>query len=733
MRSFRVVPWLRERDPGFAALRRAGRAAVVMPAMFAIGMEVIGNPAVATFAAFGSFAMLLLVDFTGPMRERLLAETALAVVGAGFVAAGTLASRSTAIATVAMAVVAFGVVFSGVVSSVVASATTALLLAFILPVSLPGTVSSIPDRLVGWGLAAGGALLAITFLWPAPAQNRLRGAAIGACRALGERLRVEVDFALGRASRDDLDAAVARADAAVARLDDVFFATPYRPTGLSTADRTVVRLVDEVKWLDSVVVGAGSEVKPDPRSCAVRMAAASVLERGAELLDDPAGGPGALDDAVARMAAERSELERATSVRLPAGAQEMISALDPSFRAQELSYVVSQIAENIDLATAADRRGWVDHLLGRKPAGVVPTRSAAQERAGAHLEPHSLWLRNSVRAAVGLAAAVLVARLTGVQHSFWVVLGTLSVLRSNALSTGQNVVQALLGTLAGFVVGAAIVAAIGTDTTVLWILLPPAVLLAGLAPATISFAAGQASFTLTLLILFNLLSPAGWEVGLVRIEDVALGAGISLAVGLLFWPRGAGSALGIALSQAYLDCANYLARAVEFATGRRDPAAAMQEGMRAAAASRRLDDTFRTYLAERGAKRIPLSEVTSLITGVVGLRLAGDAVLDLWQSDGSADGERAAARRELLASTEALTGWYENFSASLTGRAQVPEPQAHDATADGRLARAVAEDMRVDDGQANATAVRMFWTADHLDAARRLEDYLVEPARAATA
>ena len=36
-----------------------------MPAMFALGDKVIGNPIIATFAAFGSFAMLLLVDFGG--------------------------------------------------------------------------------------------------------------------------------------------------------------------------------------------------------------------------------------------------------------------------------------------------------------------------------------------------------------------------------------------------------------------------------------------------------------------------------------------------------------------------------------------------------------------------------------------------------------------------------------------------------------------------------------------
>jgi hypothetical protein len=43
-----------------------------------------------------------------------------------------------------------------------------------------------------------------------------------------------------------------------------------------------------------------------------------------------------------------------------------------------------------------------------------------------------------------------------VQHGFWVVLGTLSVLRSNAVATGSTVLRALLGTAAGFVVGAAL-------------------------------------------------------------------------------------------------------------------------------------------------------------------------------------------------------------------------------------------------------------------------------------
>ena len=125
MRFLTPIRWFAARDRGFSALRRAARTAIVMPILFAIGDKVIGNPDVATFAAFGSFAMLLLVDFSGSIRERVEAQGALALVGAVFVCVATLASRNAWLAAVAMALVAFGVLFAGVVSSVLASASTA--------------------------------------------------------------------------------------------------------------------------------------------------------------------------------------------------------------------------------------------------------------------------------------------------------------------------------------------------------------------------------------------------------------------------------------------------------------------------------------------------------------------------------------------------------------------------------------------------------------------------------
>jgi uncharacterized membrane protein YccC len=764
------LQWLGKRDRDFVALRRAGRTAIVMPALFAVGDKVIENPVLATFAAFGSFAMLLLVDFGGPLRERLQAQAALALAGLVLVCLGTLVSKSVVLSVITMAIVGFAVIFAGVVSSVLASASTSLLLAFILPVTLPGPVSSLPDRLAGWAMAAGAALFAVGSLWPSPTRGPLRSAAMAACQGLAARMRAEVAFVLSGEDETfahDRDHAIERSDGAVAALRGVFLATPYRPASLSTSGRTTVRLVDELNWLNAIVAQSKLRVRGSPANrpaCAVKVAAAGVLERGAELLASNGGDCAALHLAIDELRDAVAKVERNATADLPVGnepvrpapsapngdrdvdsgsrdaemgAREFITSLDPSFRAQELGFAVTAIADNIDLAAAAERRSWLQRLLGRQPEGIAGTFSAAQQRATAHVDRNSVWLHNSVRGAAGLAIAVLVANETGVQHSFWVVLGTLSVLRSNALNTGQNVLRGLYGTIAGFVVGGVLLALIGDNTTLLWFLLPVAILFAGVAPAAISFAAGQAAFTLTLVFLYNIIQPSGWQVGLLRVEDIAIGCAVSLLVGLLFWPRGAGSALRRALAEAYVDSVGYLASAVDYGMRRCDfdaAAVAAPEGdaARAAATARRLDDTFRSYLAERGSKPVPLAEITTLVSGVGGLRLAADAVLDLWQrEDGSATGDRAVARDELLQTSEAIRRWYDELASSLLEQGALPEPLAHDKLADARLVDAVRRDLRGENGIASATAVRMIWTGDHLDAVRRLQQIVAEPARAA--
>ncbi|MFI5953297.1 FUSC family protein [Cryptosporangium sp. NPDC051539] len=706
------------------AVRRAARAALVMPLMFAFGSQILHNPTAALFASFGSFAQVLFVEFTGPVHARLQGQLALIVTGAVVICLGTPASGSIWLGAVVMAVIAFAVLFVGVVSSVLASAATPLVLAAILSISVPGPVSSIPDRLLGWALASAAALIAITVLWPTRSEDALRAAMTRAARAVAGHLRSGAD---PDGTREAVEA-----------LHRTFLGSPNRPTGLSTAARVLVRLVDEFALLGVILADDPLPLPADHSEAvnAVRRAAADVLDRSADVLTAASPEVSAADDerlrtAVTTLNTARGELERRAGDRLPGPSDALLTALEPSFRAEELTFVISLIATNVATAAAAERRGWWERLLGRQPGSVTGAWRSAVERASAHLEWNSVWLHNSVRGAAGLALAVAVADLSGVSHSFWVVLGTLSVLRSNALATGQTVARGVLGTTIGFAIGSAVLALVGHDTAVLWILLPIAVLLAGIAPAMIGFATGQAAFTLVLLILFNLSAPAGWELGLVRLEDVGLGCAVSLIVGLLFWPRGAAATLRITLAEAYLDSAAYLDASVTFAAARCDRATVPPPDaarLAAAASSRRLDDALRTYLADRGPKPTPLDEMATLVTGVATLRLAADGILALWESSEAGAGDRTAAREELRRRSAAVTGWYREFASQLAADLPAPAPLPTDTDADRVLLDAVRRDLA---GPEAGTAVRVIWTADHLDATRRIQDRLIQPADAA--
>ncbi|MCW2968839.1 MAG: hypothetical protein JWM71_2611 [Solirubrobacteraceae bacterium] len=736
LRGWSPARWLPARDGDLRATRRAARTAIVMPALFALGSMVIGDPGVATFAAFGSFAMLLLADFGGSLTERLAAQASLVAIGCVLIPLATLVSRTPWAAAVAMLVVGFVVLFAGVVSSALAVASTSILLSFILPVATPAAADAIPGRLLGWLIAGVVSLPAVTLLWPAPRAEPLREAAAQACRQLSARLTAEVAHWHGE-DGEDVDEAVARANAAVARLRTTFLATPYRPSGLTTATRAVVRLVDEVVWL-SVILDSSTALRhrrpAHPTVRDVKSAASVLLDHAGKALslrDQPQDSlQDHLDDLVrARLAMEAVAIADAAPERDGRSPDDLATSLAPSFRAQELCFAVVAIAENIATATAAEERRWWQKLLGRQPRGLPGAIASAQARALAHVEPHSVWLRNSLRGAIALGGAVLVADRSGAQHSFWIVLGALSVLRSNALSTGQSVVRGLIGTTIGFAVGGALVLLVGTNPVVLWVLLPVAILVAGIAPS-ISFTAGQAGFTVTLLVLFNIISPAGLQVGIVRIEDVAIGCAVSLVVGTLFWPRGAAGALRRALAEAYADAAAYLRTAAESGVGEASPDDARAAGSRAAAAARRLDDAFREYLAERGRKRLSLAEVASLLTGVAGLRLTAEAVFDLWATRGGDRLDTPRAQLELIIATERVTNWYAAMAQAMAGAGTVPRALPHDGASARRLVEALSTDLEpaaATPAAVNAQTVRLVWTSDHVDAARRLQE-LVERA-----
>jgi uncharacterized membrane protein YccC len=145
--------------------------------------------------------------------------------------------------------------------------------------------------------------------------------------------------------------------------------------------------------------------------------------------------------------------------------------------------------------------------------------------------------------------------------------------------------------------------------------------------AAMRTAIGQAAFTITVIVLFNLLVPAGWKVGLVRVQDVLLGCAVSLVVGVLFWPRGASAVVGDDLADAFRSGAAYLTQAVDWSLGLRKEAP--DTALMAVAAGNRLDEALRLFLSEQGTKRASKHDLWSLVMATLRLRLTAHSLAGL--------------------------------------------------------------------------------------------------------
>ena len=670
-------PWWKPVWSVPAALR-AVRATVVVPSLFALTDKVIGDPQMALFATFGGFATLVIAGFGGTRKDKLIAHTGLAITGSLALIIGTLVSGTTWLAVVVTVPVAFAIFFAGIAGPNAASGSTAAMFAYVLPVVSAGDASMIPSRLAGWWLASAAGTIAVLLLSPRPPGDRLRAAIADLAAELASRLDAAADGVITDPQS---------MHSAKEKLRTVFLAAPYRPSGLATADQALSSLVQLLQWGASQVSdafdGHVNMTTTRPADRALLRAAARLFTDTRDLLTGRAADPdvAGLEQARADSAASLRDLSGR------AGEPDARMAAAQAVHAQAIAVVARGAVADALIASrhadpetiAAERRMWYgprDALPRVAPGdqgvrgagaprergdpGGQGERGAGAPRAGSpsprgsavrgllsgrtgtprqvglrratllvtrHATVRSVWFLNSLRGALALAAAVAVADVSGVQHAFWVVLGTLSVLRTSAASTGGTAWRALAGTVVGFVIGALLLLAIGTGQTALWVALPLAVLVAAYAPGTTPFVVGQAAFTVTIVVLFNLLAPAGWRVGLLRIEDVAIGCAVSLVVGVLFWPRGVASVVGDDLADTFRRGAEYLSQAVDWALSELmlPPAAAAG----AANASIRLDDAVRGFLTEQGSKKLSKEDLWTMVNASTRLRLTAHTLAGL--------------------------------------------------------------------------------------------------------
>lgn len=620
----RAVDRINERDPEHDALRRAIRAAVVVPLAAAVSFAVAANTQTPLFTLFGSFALLVLANFPGNRQTRAVAYAGLGLNGAVLITLGTLVSPHAWLAVALMFLLGVAVVFSGVLSETIAAGQRPTLLTFVLPACTPP--GPIDERLLGWAIALAVCVPAALFVLPPRHYGELRRHAATAVTAMADRLE-------GKGTRDAVVTAMLA-------LRENFLGADFRPVGLSAGSRALVRVVEDLEWLADRVSDEAGEALRDMQEPGIR-----VLRCSAEVLRETRS----VDRTTSRANLEAAliHLRSVARGRYRQDVERILEAPDDEaavrigralLSRRTIAATIGATGRVIAAAAAADARPvWARALGLQLPATtatdrLIPAHVSIATTTSGFLSGRSVAVRNALRTGLGLALAVAVTHLFPVEHGFWVVLGALSVLRSSALTTGTKTLRAVAGTAIGFVLGALLISVVGVDPVVLWVLLPVVIFGSAFVPEIASFTAGQAAFTMMVLIFFNLIVPTGWSVGLIRVEDVVVGALVGMMVSLLLWPRGATASAEAAVESARSVFAEYLETAVRRITRGSseqiiDRLAIL--GHDAIAASRVADDAVRQYLSEGGGDTDFRGPIVRSFNRAIRVRAAADLITDI--------------------------------------------------------------------------------------------------------
>jgi uncharacterized membrane protein YccC len=511
-------------------------------------------------------------------------------------------------------------------------------------------------------------------LWPRFERLKLRKKAADACRALADLLQAE------REGGSEAVMTVARRAAveAVRSLRRDYSATAKRPAGPTRRDRAFVELVTDLERTLEFLGRLYDRRRAGHRPCLAEgdrldTEILRTLRSSADVLTD--GPPPDLRTLNEARDAHRRALDDWAAGALRAGrrAEEVLDGLDADHPIRVISYVALAVGSNALAAVGGHPESELRLPAGTPGVGPGRVLLRVGRTLRTHLTPDSSVLHNALRAGIGLSLAVLLARLLQLDHAFWVVLGTMSVLRSNALATGRTTLEALLGTLLGFAVGAAFTAVAGS-TPLLWVALPVTIFLAAYAPNAIGFLVGQAAFTIYVLVLFNLITPVGWRLGLARIEDIAIGVAISLMVSLLLWPRGARRELSRSVAGFYRSVAVFVGSSFGrlVAGGPSDDSAHTR--LLAVRARDRASEAQEQFLNERAAKHLDPETAAFLLASGARVMLIGDILNVVAEMGYRADGCPKAA--------EALRGETQASQAALRRLADQLDQTAVEAEAD---------------------------------------------------
>jgi uncharacterized membrane protein YccC len=589
--------WLEAKDPGLVAIKRAVRVTLAACAAFYFSLYVLDDAQMATFASFGSIAFGAFSEVAGEPWQRTKTYGVGLLAGIVLVTLGTLLAVNTWAAVAGMLVIGFAIAYAGVGGPRVVGIANGLQLLYILPSFPPYVPEALGSRLIGLTLAVVLLAIADRMLWPPPVPTPFRQRLAEAIGVVRDRLVALVQ------STGDQPRASSDGDASL-RLSQI---PPLeRPTGPGRRDRAAMHAATLLRSVESRVT-ALADLAQQNRPAIAHDEGAKLLDttvrslgESAEALTEASDGqrkypdPAPVEDALVQYVRWR----RAQAGRLDVD-HDLPSRLRLAVAAEELAVWTRDLAE-------ATRIMQGDRVPEPRSASIAEpfwyaNRSALSlwfRRFRGHFTTRSVFFQNAMRLAIGLAAARLIAGVLDLSHGFWMLLATLTLMRTSVATTRAAIIPAFMGTVAGGLVAGLVLAIAGGDSVVYEVVFPFVMVTALAAGPLLGVIAGQALFTLLVAMLFAQMAPVSWQLAEVRVLDVVLGGLLGAVVGLLVWPRGAQGEMRRTAKASLDAAANDLESAVRSLT-QRDAASDRQDTARVAVHLLMLtDSTYAQYRSE---------------------------------------------------------------------------------------------------------------------------------------
>jgi uncharacterized membrane protein YccC len=293
--------------------------------------------------------------------------------------------------------------------------------------------------------------------------------------------------------------------------------------------REIQQVMEQLAWALQRMSKAIA-LRAVPKAIALRAVPKAIAKASTSVhLDDLNRAMEALEH---QQQALRTQLNNRTIAVRAEDYTELISLGKIAATLRRLAEQVHSDAELIAALQRPDTRKIAQPALTRPR---LPALSSIIEPLRNNLTFHSVLFRHALRLAIVATIAEVLASILHISTGYWITLTAVVALKPNYGGTSQTTLQRVLGSVLGGIIGIAIVTLIHNSWAIGGCLL--LLIITAVAVRPLSFSLFITLLTPAIILLVNVTSNGGWQIGVIRIVDSLAGGLLALLGSYLLFPR----------------------------------------------------------------------------------------------------------------------------------------------------------------------------------------------------